>query len=390
MNKILTACSIFISSLVLYGCSISIPQMPNATSTPQIEESTPTPTVQPSAPAPHGQIGNLSLPSTTIPVTWGDLNLSGVLVYTNSMQNQDSLIFSIQALDLTSGNITTIFQAPNNAWLDFVSVAPDGKQLLMAYMPPRDDPTFAYPGQQLLFTMPLDGSQAPQLLFPPPGNGDQYYQPVWSPDGNYIYFSHTDLKALPQEQGQHYPNYEVLRMAYPGGQPEKIADQAVWPRLSDDGARLAYVTLNPMDGTNQLFVANPDGTGARQVALTGLYVPPIIDAPFFPLGDQLILYSAVTPTQSSKPNWLERVLGILVASAHTVPSDWWSVPIGGGTPTQMTHIAAVGLYASLSPDKKHIVSYSGNGLFLMDQDGSGLTVLLSNSGGLAGTVSWIP
>ena len=89
MSQILFVCSIFISSLMLYGCSISISQTPNATSTPQIEESTPTPTVQPSASAPHGQIGNLSLPSTTIPVTWGDLHLSGVLVYTNSMQNQD-------------------------------------------------------------------------------------------------------------------------------------------------------------------------------------------------------------------------------------------------------------------------------------------------------------
>jgi Tol biopolymer transport system component len=390
MNKILFVCSILISSLMQYGCSISISQIPNATSTPQIETNTPTPSAQLSTPAPHGQIGNLSLPNTAIPVTWSDLNLSGVLVYTNSVQSQDSLIFSIQALALASGNITTIFQAPNNAWLDFVSVAPDEKQLVMSYMPPRDDPSTPYPGQQLLFTMPLDGSQPPQLLFPPPGSGDQYYQPVWSPDGKYIYFSHADLNAPPKEQGQHYPDYEVLRMAYPGGQPEKIADQAFWPRLSDDGARLAYVTLNPMDGTNQLFVANPDGSGARQVALNGQYVPPIIDAPFFPPGDQLILYSAVTPTQSSKPNWLERILGILVASAHTVPSDWWSVPIGGGTPTQITHIAAVGLYASLSPDKTHIVSYSGDGLFLMNQDGTGLTILVGNSGGLAGTVSWIP
>ena len=389
MNKTLFTCSISISCLVLYACSVSVSQPLAMTSTPQAQIS-PTPTAQLITPTPQSQIGDPSLPSTTIPVTWGGLNLSGHLVYTNSMQSHDSLTFSIQALDLISGNITTIFQTPNNAWLDFVSVAPDEKQLLMAYMPPRDDPSSTYPGQQLLFTLPLDGSQPPELLFPPPGSGDQYYQPVWSSDGNYIYFSHTDLNAPPKEQGQHYPDYEVIQMVYPGGQPEKIADQAVWPRLSDDGARLAYVTFNPMDGTNRLFAANPDGSGARQVTLTGLYVPPIIDAPFFPLGDQSILYSAVAPTQSSKPDWLERVLGILVVSAHTVPSDWWSVPIEGGTPTQITHIAAVGLYASLSPDKRNIVSYSGDGLFLMNQDGNGLTVLVRNSGGLAGTVSWIP
>jgi Tol biopolymer transport system component len=87
---------------------------------------------------------------------------------------------------------------------------------------------------------------------------------------------------------------------------------------------------------------------------------------------------------------LERLLGITIASAHTVPSDWWSVPLAGGTPTQLTHIAQVGLFASISPDKKHIASFSGAGLFVMNPDGTNLTVLLNDMGGVPGTVSWIP
>jgi Tol biopolymer transport system component len=325
-----------------------------------------------------------------VPITWSSLNLTGKLVYISSVQTANSLTFSIQALDLLSGKVSNIFQAPNGAWVDFVSVAPDGRQLIMAYLLPHNEPSNTYPGQQLLYTMPLDGSQSPQLLFSPPGTGDQYFQPVWSPDGKFIYFSHVDFNAPPKVQGQHYGYYEIYRMAYPGGQPEKIADQAYWPRLSSDGARLAYVALSPLDGTNQLFVANPDGSGAYQVALSGLYTPPIIDAPFFTPDDQFVLYSAVVPTQSSAPSWIEKVFGITVASAHTVPSDWWSVPIGGGTPVQLTHIGAVGLYASLSPDKKYIVSYSGNGLFVMSPDGTGLTMLINNTGGLSGTVNWVP
>ena len=158
----------------------------------------------------------------------------------------------------------------------------------MAYLPPRQNGSASGPGQQALYTMPLDGSQPPQLLFTPPSGGDQYYQPVWSPDGKYIYYSHVDYNAPPKVPGQHFGYYEIFRMSYPGGQPEKIADQAYWPRLSSDGARLAFVTLSPVDGTNKLFVANPDGTGAYEVILTGLYVPPIIDAPIFTSDDRSI------------------------------------------------------------------------------------------------------
>jgi len=137
-------------------------------------------------------------------------------------------------------------------------------------------------------------------------------------------------------------------------------------------------------------VANTDGSGAYQVVLTGQDVPPIIDAPFFTPDNQLILYSAVTPMQASQPTWIEKILGIIVASAHTVPSDWWSVPIGGGAPVQLTRIATTGLFASLSPDKKYIASYSGNGIFLMNMEGTELTIFFNDIAGAPGTVSWVP
>jgi Tol biopolymer transport system component len=381
--------SVLTLSILLSGCSIDISQSAAPTAT---VESSPAPAAQPPSPAGSGpNIGNPSLPASQIPVTWANLNLSGKLVYMSSKQTQSAPIMSVQAIDLSTGRITTIFQAPSGAWIDFVSVSPDEKQLLMAYLPPRDPNSANSAAQQALYTMPTDGSRPPQILFAPPSGNDQYYEPVWSPDGKYIYFAHVDYGAPPKVAGQHYPSYEILRVTYPlSGQPQKVADGAYWPRLSADGARLAYVTLDPVDGSNKLYVANADGSGAYQVALTGLYVPQIIDAPFFTPGDKSILYSAVSPTQSSRPNWVDRLFGITTAFAHTVPSDWWSVPIGGGTPTQLTHIAAVGLYASLSPDKQHIASYSGRGVFVMNPDGTGSTTIVPDVGGLAGTVSWIP
>jgi hypothetical protein len=340
--------------------------------------------------SPSEQIGDPSLPRTTVPVTWSALGLTGKLVYQKSIQDVKSLSMSVEALDLQTGQITTIFQAPETAWIDFMSVSPNGGILVMAYLPPRGNGIPTGPGQQGLYTLTLDGSSAPQRMFAPASSSIQFYQPVWSRDGQYLYYAQSDFSAPPRLAGQKYAYYEIYRMQYPGGQPQAVADQAYWPRLSRDGARLAYVTLSPVDGTNQLFVANPDGSGAYKVNLSGQFVPPVIDAPVFTVDDSSVLYSAIDPPQSLQPNWSERLFGITVASAHTVPSDWWSVPIGGGTPTQLTHIAAVGLFGSLSPDGKYIASYSGSGIFVMKPDGTDLTMLVNDNGSLSGTLSWVP
>jgi Tol biopolymer transport system component len=179
-------------------------------------------------------------------------------------------------------------------------------------------------------------------------------------------------------------------MAYPNGVPEKIADQAFWPRLSPDSSRLAYISFDPATGANKLYFANSDGSGAQEVVRSGPWTPDIIDAPLFSPDEQSILFSAVSPTQSYEPNWFEKLFGVQVAQAHTIPSDWWSVPLPGGVVTQLTHIQAAGLFASVSPDERYIVSNSANGLFVMNLDGTGLTMLINDVGGVAGTVDWIP
>jgi Tol biopolymer transport system component len=178
-------------------------------------------------------------------------------------------------------------------------------------------------------------------------------------------------------------------MRYPGGQPEKIAEPAFWPRISSDSTKLVFVSIDPISGRNDLYVANADGTDPQKIAFSGASIPEVIDAPIFSPDGQSILFSAPPPTQAYQPNWFEKLLGIQVAKAHNVPSDWWSVPVTGGAPTQLTNIQTINLFASISPDKKHIVSASGEGLFVMDLDGSNLTRLISDPE-VHGTVNWIP
>jgi Tol biopolymer transport system component len=178
-------------------------------------------------------------------------------------------------------------------------------------------------------------------------------------------------------------------MSYPDGTPEKILDRAYWPRISADGARLVYVTLDPASGLNELWTANANGSNAQKVNFSGPWIPDIIDAPIFLPGDESILFSAPAESTSHQPDWFEKLAGIQVARAHNVPSDWWSVPASGGVPTRLTSLHTINLFAAISPDKQHIASLSGDGIFVMDLDGSNLTRLISDPG-VHGTLRWIP
>jgi len=367
-------------ALLLSSCSIEVEQPTVATPAPTFESS-PTPL----PPAESSPQTNIVTP-IDIPVTWADLNLTGRLVYINGTMEDERSSLQIQVLDLATGELRTIFDAPKYSWIYYLTVSPDNRQVLMSYSPP--------PGNELphreLYSMPLDGSQPPQLLFTPPTKDDDYIEVEWSPDGKYIYFTHVNYE-IPLEPGQIYPLYQIYRMTFPDGQPEKIAEKAYWPRLSPDSSQIAYVSVDLFAGGNKLFVADADGGNAHEIVITGPRIPDIKDAPIFSADGQSLLFSADIPVQSYRPNWFEKLTRVRVAKAHgNVPSDWWSVPVTGGEITRLTKIQSLGLFASRSPDNEYIASYSLNGIFVMRPDGSELTMLIPNPRSVPGTVSWIP
>ena len=358
-----------IFALVTSSCSIEIAQ-------PPVE----TPTSPPEALVP-----------TQISVNWSSLNLTGKLVYNMGSIEDDNYIVRVLVLDLATGKVNTVYTAPIDAWVYYVSVSPDGRQLIMSYSPPpQEDPDVV----QALYIMPLDGSRPPQLLFTPQTREDQYIQTEWSPDGKYIYYAHVNYR-FPEDPHRRYPLYKIFRMAYPargGGQEESVAEAAYWPRLSPDSSRLVYISVDPFSITHELVIADADGGNAQELVISGPYVPDIKDAPIFSPDGGSIIFSGAVPVPPAYPlNWFEKLMGVHVARANGgIPSDWWSVPVSGGTLTRLTHIQASSLYASVSPDGRHIVSFSGAGIFVMDLDGSELTILVPNLDGFTGTVSWIP
>jgi len=359
----------------LVGCSIDVNQP--VVATVSAENPVAFPTSGPGADQPTPPSGS------SRPVTWAGLNLTGRLVYTRVSSNDDVSALSVETLDLVTGEIKTIFTAPEDAWIYYSAVSPDGSQLVISYVPPSE----TNPNRnQALYILPMDGSAPPHLLITPPTEFDQYIQVEWSADGKYLYYVYNNYKNQPANQI--YPNYKIFRMVYPDGQPEQIAENAFWPRVSPDSASLVYVALDPNTGTGDLIVANTDGTNAHAIKTGGSDDPGIKDAPIFSPDGESILFSAPSPQQSYKPNWLDQIMGVQIGKAHSVPSDWWSVAVTGGEATRLTSIQSTSLFGSIAPDKEHLVSFSLEGLFVMELDGSNLTALIPDPGG--STVDWLP
>jgi hypothetical protein len=104
--------------LALSSCSIDISQPSPITPSPQagtIPSAVPATVRSEGSTAQQGTNPLSSLPTTTIPVTWGHLNLSGKLIYTSAGSQGQSLLIEIRYLDLLTGVVTTIFQAPRVA-----------------------------------------------------------------------------------------------------------------------------------------------------------------------------------------------------------------------------------------------------------------------------------
>jgi Tol biopolymer transport system component len=276
-------------------------------------------------------------------------------------------------------------------------VSPDGTRLALAYAPPPPEGEIAY-GYTDLYIAPLDQIDQLQPVLERTDPQESYFNPVWSPDGRYIYYAHLGHSAPVTNTAQPTPfgmvnyRYDIERLGYPDGQPERLIENAIWPRLSPDGSKLAYVSFDWSTYVNDLYVADANGSNSTLLIPSGTFTA--VDAPLFTADGSMVIFSAVdgpasfpaTPTPSL--SWLDQLLGVQIASAHSIPSDWWRVPVTGGPPEQLTQIYDTGMYGTLSPDGTRVAFVSAYGISVMNPDGSDLQLV--SQAWVGGSLDWIP
>lgn len=303
--------------------------------------------------------------------------LSGSLVFLQLDPGRQNLM----RFDLAAREATTLFAVPANGWLSQMDVSPDGSQIVMAYAPPpaADDVQFGYSS---LYVMLADGATEPRPLIERASPEEIYFNPVWAPDSRSIYYSHV----VPAGDDSFEYSVTLERLDFVSGAVEVITENAIWPRVSPDGSKIAYVTSDPQTLANELVAADPDGANAVYFDLPETFTA--VDAPLFSPDGEWLYFSAVTEDPVAGLSWVGRLLGVQTAAAHNVPSDWWRIRLAGGAPERLTTLNKIGLYGDFSPDGQVIAFATITGLYTMNPDGTELTELLPTTA--ADMLSWVP
>jgi len=311
---------------------------------------------------------------TPLSINWAGLGLNGKLIFIRYQQSGNELV----RMDLETGQVSVIFQAPKRAILSGAAVSPDQTRIALAYSPPPpQDESFVFPS---IYLIPADGSAKPAQLIPGSSANDSFSNPAWSPDGQFLFGSHFHRGT-----GESDPPRNTVDRINLDGKFTPVLDFATWPAVSPDGQKLAYLSVDPTSTQNKLYLSNIDGSDPRQIVADNEF--PTVDAPRFTPDGQSLLFSAANAPTLSSTSRLERLLGIIVASAHNVPSDFYSVTLDGSKLTRLTQVSESGLYPAISPDGQKVAFISQSGIYVMDIDGSHLQQIANQQA--IGTLDWI-
>lgn len=356
-------------ALLLAGCSVEIssPQLaatatiaatiasPPAALPTILQPGNPVALLTPT-PRPTTAQGAIATPRSGLPTplplpgsaagAWAALQLRGQALLSNGSHG----VFSI---DLASGAKTTLFTPPENSHLTAALRAPDGTQMVLCYAPPPADGKVQR-GFTGLYLLPAAGGAEALALVDNAAGQEAYFMPVWSPDGKYLYYSHVVADAVFQNN--------VERMQFPDGAAEVLVQNAYRPALS------------------------ADGSAARQLVPREAFYT--LDEIFFAADGSAVYVSTVGDYTPQPLSWLDRLLGVGIAGAHSVPSDWWRADVRTGALQRITDVQGIGLHGSPLGASGRILFRSHQGLFTAQADGSALQHLLALEA--LGSLQWFP
>jgi Tol biopolymer transport system component len=353
--------------LLLVACTIEVSEQDSRESPPTSGEKEAESDQQDS----DGRDGEGEPGSTSIS---SDPNLTGHLYYLALVGEEQQLL----SLDLKSGDETVIFTAPEMGWLNGAAVSPDGEQIVLSYSAPPEQGQIQF-GFTDLHLMPVDGSTGPEPLITKEDPSEAFFNVSW-PLEDTIYYAHVVPSA--DESGVVTYGSQIERIDVNSGESEILMADAAWPRLGYDNLNLAFV-----NNDQELIISKADGSDPEELFDANRFSA--IDAPLFSRDGDVICFSAVPPLPESARSIWDQLMGVKMAEAHSVPSDWWCLSLDGSEDmVQMTDLGAIGLYGDFSEDGTHIAFIASDGVYIMQPDGSDLRKIKEVNA--FGTLDWVP
>lgn len=315
--------------------------------------------------------------------------LSGRLII-DTAQNQ------IISLDVQTMEQTVLFDQPLLSWVYEIDASAAANQIAIAYTPPPEanmPPKYDRSGIYLL-SLASSLQANPTHLIGGERANEWFVNPIWSADGEQLYFVRQAIEEQPD--GMFETNVYLERMSILTGERDVIAEDAVWPRLSNDGKRLTWIIYDADLDQFGLMVANKDGSEQQKLIDVGALDS--ISTPIFSPDDQLIYFTAAAEQSTSATDnkegrsFIDMALGVHHAEAHAkhnVLAHWWRIAADGGTPEQMTNAAHHIAYGDFSPVSPHLAyTTASGGLYLTDQDGKDEQALSETV--IYRTFAWLP
>ncbi|MFN8482490.1 MAG: hypothetical protein U0768_05410 [Anaerolineae bacterium] len=222
-----------------------------------------------------------------------------------------------------------------------------------------------------LYVMDADGKNE-RLLVDHGAVGSWLGEPVWTPDGKSVYFTRRDAHGAET----------IERVDVASGTTGVILQDAATPTISPDGKHIAYLKTDPQAFTQDLWVANLDGSGARRLLGDPEFTSLV--APRFAPDSQRIVFVAVggparPPVERPKASGFNPLAWFspAVAEAHGVPYNIWTVNVDGSNLTRLTNDLEIDSpVTAWSPDGAWIAFMGDLGMYLVSaKDGTQLRYL---------------
>jgi len=288
--------------------------------------------------------------------------------------------FRISQMDLNSDGFIELFNIPQNGWINQLDLSSDGRLLALSYTSPPENAQAALYRSAGIYLMVLDEmglptQSEPVPLLEPEEDDVDYYNPIWTPDGRYIFY----IRTTPTENAERPEgSVDIMLMRYEmeTRASREIGADGIWLRVSPNGQRLTYITVNPVTMERGLVATDLEGNALTQLIPAGDFFD--IDSPLFSSDSQWVYFTAaeeepttVNDSSSQAIPWWMHLLGTSVASAHSshnLPSEWWRVPASGGIPEQLTNQGEIIIYGAFDYATEQLYYTTMTGLFVLDGD----------------------
>lgn len=297
----------------------------------------------------------IPLPVTPAPIatemaTVGEF--SADLILLEQFNYPESQITRFESATLTH---ETLFDVPENGWINQIAQHPVDGRLLLAYTPPAADGSLRLDRSGLYWL--IDGELTPLLM--PATPNIYYYTPTFSPDGTMLFFVRSIIR------GGGIQNLDVTLMRYDmvTGEQIELDKDGIWPRVSADGQWLAHVHVHVPSLQRSLVISRLDGSERRVLIPQGRYFD--LDTPVFSQ-DSRTLYFTVAQYAPDTRSLLDKLTGVRTAHAHAnqnIPSAWWQIDVMGGVEEQISAETDIILHGSFDANGETLYFSTVTGLY---------------------------